>query len=350
MLKYALIASCVTLLSLLLVLPVAAPFSNNVNANAVERPQPSRTTVDGDNELISTLAHNTKMLESAVEHLQEQNSELKSENLKMQKALQKPEGRSGGDHFGLSSPKDSISLAVNKLSTLDEQTSEVFFNRALRVYDYKKDELHNFSWSVPHSAYSKYRNDHTIHGIPTLKGTKSVQYYEQALSSWNELDALARGLRGYSGGDDELYANMVLQVTHQFMFTSTDYTKHPIETFVEGTGDCDSLGIFAAALLKAGGLDGALIYGKAVPKYDGELTIGHALVGVKLDEKPDDHHIEIYSITEGRDVYYVGEPTWEKGIFEDPWNYEIHGSAFGDLAWKEFTGSVVKTPDQRPAR
>lgn len=339
-----------TLLSLLLVLPVAAPFSNNVNANAVERPQPSRTTVDGDNELISTLAHNTKMLESAVEHLQEQNSELKSENLKMQKALQKPEGRSGGDHFGLSSPKDSISLAVNKLSTLDEQTSEVFFNRALRVYDYKKDELHNFSWSVPHSAYSKYRNDHTIHGIPTLKGTKSVQYYEQALSSWNELDALARGLRGYSGGDDELYANMVLQVTHQFMFTSTDYTKHPIETFVEGTGDCDSLGIFAAALLKAGGLDGALIYGKAVPKYDGELTIGHALVGVKLDEKPDDHHIEIYSITEGRDVYYVGEPTWEKGIFEDPWNYEIHGSAFGDLAWKEFTGSVVKTPDQRPAR
>jgi hypothetical protein len=338
----------VTLLSLLLVLPAAAPFSNHVNANAVEKPQPSETTVDGDNEILSTLAHKTEMLEFAIEHLQEQNSELKNENLKMQNALQKPEGQSGGDHFGLSSPKDNTSLVVNKLSILDEQTSEVFFNRALQVYDYKKDELHKFSWSVPYSAYSKYRNDHTIHGIPTIKGTKSVQYYEQALSSWNELDALARGLRGYSGGDDELYANMVLQVTHQFMFTSTDYTKHPIETFVEGTGDCDSLGIFAAALLKAGALDSALIYGKAVSKHNGESTIGHALVGVKLDEKPDDHRSEIYSITEGRDVYYVGEPTWEKGIFEDPWNYEIHGSAFGDLAWKEFTGTVVKTPDQRP--
>jgi hypothetical protein len=332
------------LLPLLLVLPAAAP-SNHINANAVEKSQPSETIADGAKEDVPTLANETKILRAVIEHLQAQNSELKNENLKMQHALQKLTSQPGGDHFGLSGPEDDISLTVSKLSILEEQTSEVIFNRALQVYDYKKDELHNFSWSVPYSAYAKYRNDHTIHGIPTLKGTKSVQYYEQALSSWNELDTLATGLREYSGGDDELYANMVLQVTHQFLFTSTDYTKHPLETFVEGTGDCDSLGIFAAALLKAGGLDSALIYGKAVPKHDG-LAIGHALVGVKLDEEPDDHHNKNYSITEGRDEYYVGEPTWKKGIFEDPWNYEIHGSAIGDLAWKEFAGTVVKTPDR----
>ena len=41
----------------------------------------------------------------------------------------------------------------------------------------------------------------------------------------------------------------------------------------------------------------------------------------------------------------IGEPTWEEGIFENTWNYKIDGSALGELVWKEFSGTIVKTPD-----
>lgn len=343
MFKYALVTFCVTALSFMLLVSAIASFSIKMNADAIEKPHKFEPPVHADSEV--SLEQEMKMQESAIEHLQKENAELKNEILILQETSQKSKGR-GGDHFGDTEPYDYVSTISSKLSILDRQTAEVLFNRELQVYNYKNGELHNFSWSVPYSTYANYRNDHTIHGIPTLKGMKSVEYYEKALSSWHELDELARGLRGYSGGDDELYANIVLQVAHQIMFTPADYTKHPIETFVEGTGDCDSIAVFAAALLKAGGLDSALIFGKAVPNDADAPAIGHALVGVKLDEKPDDHRTDNYTIIEGQDVYYAGEPTWEKGIFEDPWNYEINGSAFGEITWKEFSGTVVKTPDR----
>ena len=93
-------------------------------------------------------------------------------------------------------------------------------------------------------------------------------------------------LRKYSGNDDELYANMVLQVTHQFWYKPTDNTKYPIETFVEGSGDCDTLAVFAAALMKAGGLDSAIIYGTAKGSQEDQLGVGHAMVGVELGQQP----------------------------------------------------------------
>src|SRR2546426_7552442 len=113
------------------------------------------------------------------------------------------------------------------------------------------------------------------HNLPDINSAESIQYYQSSLSTWSDLTKVADLLRKYSGNDDELYANVVLQVTHQFLYKPTDNTKYPIEKFVEGSGDCDTPAVFAAALMKAGELDSAIIYGPAKGSQEDQLGVGH---------------------------------------------------------------------------
>jgi hypothetical protein len=235
-------------------------------------------------------------------------------------------------------------LAPEDAATLRKQTGEIEFYRQFQVFNYKTGEYHSFHWDVPYSSYLSYRDNAAIHYVPKTEGEKTDLYYAQILATWHDLSNLANGLRVYAGDDDEVYANLVLQVTHQFRYVQNDYTKYPIETFVEGSGDCDSLAAFAAALLKAGGLKSAVIYGRATD-YDGEI-VGHALIGVNLQEEPNDHPRQTRSFLSDNGVkYYLAEPVWSSGVFVKPWDYNQHGSSVGDMVWKNFSGTIIRAPE-----
>jgi len=131
------------------------------------------------------------------------------------------------------------------------------------------------------------------------------------------------------------YVVDLLQVSHQFLYKPTDNTKYPIETFVEGSGACDTLAVFAAALMKAG-LDSAIIYDTANGSQEDQLGLGHAMVGVELGQHPDDQLREYYySMTDTNlgKTYYLAEATWGSGVFVKSWDYNIVGSAVGDSPW-----------------
>jgi len=134
-------------------------------------------------------------------------------------------------------------------------------------------------------------------------------------------------------------------VTHQLKYVPTDNTKYPIESFVEGSGDCDTLAVFAAALMKAGGLDTAVLLGTAKGSPEDNAGVGHAMVGVALDQDPDDHCRESFSyVDHGSTRYYLAEATWSDP-FTESWNYDEIGTAVGDNPWAEFSDiGIVKTP------
>ena len=77
---------------------------------------------------------------------------------------------------------------------------------------------------------------------------------------------------------NEQFANAILTLVHQIPYKISN-PKYSIETLVDNFGDCDSLSLLAASIMKAGGLDVVLIH------YTG-INPGHMNVGVYLPNIP----------------------------------------------------------------
>ncbi|MBT0159894.1 carboxypeptidase regulatory-like domain-containing protein [Candidatus Bathyarchaeota archaeon A05DMB-2] len=75
---------------------------------------------------------------------------------------------------------------------------------------------------------------------------------------------------------DEEFANAVLTLVHEIPYVTSD-VKYPVETIVDNQGDCDTVSLLAASILKAGGLDVVLFY---YPKA------AHMNIGIYLPNKP----------------------------------------------------------------
>ncbi|MCW4007560.1 MAG: Ig-like domain-containing protein [Candidatus Bathyarchaeota archaeon] len=109
----------------------------------------------------------------------------------------------------------------------------------------------------------------------------------------------------YSNGED--FANGALMIVHQITYVETKPAKYPVETMVDGQGDCDLFSYIAASIMMAGGLDVVLLY------YE-EQT--HMNIGVHLSSPPEDARENAYYITYSGRRYYIAECTggnWESG-------------------------------------
>lgn len=123
---------------------------------------------------------------------------------------------------------------------------------------------------------------------------------------------LAEGLTIGSKSQEET-AERILQAVQTLKYDNTkesrgfDYIKFPLQTLIEGNGDCEDLAILAAALMKSLGLDVALI---------------------KIDsEKEDIHHISLGVVGNFDGSYYEfkgkkyfsaeARPNWKIGQIPD---------------------------------
>jgi hypothetical protein len=107
--------------------------------------------------------------------------------------------------------------------------------------------------------------------------------------------------------EEEDFANGALMIIHQITYVETTPGKYPVETMVNGQGDCDLFSVIAASVLKAGGLDVVLLY------YANEA---HMNIGVHLSSAPKDARDSVYYFTHDGTKYYVAESTgvnWEDG-------------------------------------
>jgi hypothetical protein len=107
--------------------------------------------------------------------------------------------------------------------------------------------------------------------------------------------------------DDEDFVNGVLIIVHQMEYVETKPPRYPVETIVEGKGDCDVFSDVAASIILAGGLDCALLY------YEKEA---HMNIGVNLSHEPQDARRKVEYVMNDGVRYYVAECTgahWEDG-------------------------------------
>jgi hypothetical protein len=108
--------------------------------------------------------------------------------------------------------------------------------------------------------------------------------------------------------NEEDFTNGVLMMVHQITYVETMPAKYPVETMVDGEGDCDLFSFIAASVMKAGGLDVVLLY------YE-EQT--HMNIGVHLSSAPEDARDSVYYVTHDGTRYYVAECTG--GNWKDGW-------------------------------
>lgn len=107
--------------------------------------------------------------------------------------------------------------------------------------------------------------------------------------------------------NEEDFANGVLMIVRQITYVETAPAKYPVETMVDGKGDCDLFSFIAASVMKAGGLDVVLLY------YEKQT---HMNVGVCLSTAPEDARDTVCYVTYDGTKYYVAECTgesWKEG-------------------------------------
>jgi hypothetical protein len=101
---------------------------------------------------------------------------------------------------------------------------------------------------------------------------------------------------------EEDFANGVLTIVHQIEYEETSPVKYPIETMIDGKGDCDLFSLIAASVAKAGGLDVVLLY------YEQQA---HMNIGIYLSGIPQDARDDTSYVTYDDKQYYMAECTGE---------------------------------------
>ncbi len=167
-------------------------------------------------------------------------------------------------------------------------------------------EYNGVTWThsedVPYELYQYYQSrDHM-----------NREYVDYALSDYDRAYLLnlvssfkeGGGVKGYSDNDNVLNVVAFVQslpYTPDIVSTGADeYPRFPIETLVDGGGDCEDSAILTAALLREMG------YGVVLLKYS-----NHMAVGVKGDDTLSGSHMPF----EGSNYYYVETTAdgWEVG-------------------------------------
>ena len=120
----------------------------------------------------------------------------------------------------------------------------------------------------------------------------------------------------YNNTED--FTNGVLMLVHQISYREIVPGKYPVETFVEGVGDCDLFAYIAASILESGGIPVVLLY------YKNQL---HMEIGVDLGRAPTEARVEVYSVNVQNASYYIAECTgeqWREGwrVGETPIKYQ----------------------------
>ncbi len=120
----------------------------------------------------------------------------------------------------------------------------------------------------------------------------------------------------YNNTED--FTNGVLMLVHQITYQEVIPGRYPVETLVNGYGDCDLFAYIAASILEAGGIPTVLLYYK---------TQQHMEIGVDLGSAPTEARVGTYCINYNGVSYYIGECTgnyWRTGwrIGETPSEYQ----------------------------
>ncbi|OGO02749.1 MAG: hypothetical protein A2Y72_00680 [Chloroflexi bacterium RBG_13_53_26] len=183
-----------------------------------------------------------------------------------------------------------------------------------RYYEWRYDR---HAWEltllIPSELYTYYRG---MERAPTPDYSIYVTHpsdddYIQSLA--DSLNSKAESM-GYSAEEEVNFAASFVQGLDYFDDEEGEYPRYPVETLVDGGGDCEDTSVLAAALLQAMGYDVVLLsFSATTPEGSGHMAVGVALPSVTGGHSYD---------FEGEDYYYL-ETTTVSQAGDIPAEYRI---------------------------
>jgi hypothetical protein len=164
--------------------------------------------------------------------------------------------------------------------------------------------------SIPESFYDYYKKlDHNFYEMKYFSRFVTPELFESMALN-------IRKITDKFSNSDEVFANIVLEIIQQIPYKKSN-VKFPIETLVQNFGDCDSLTVLAASIMKAGGLDVVLFF------YEDNL-VNHMNLGIHLANGTINkiEGVELFSYEWEEKDFFVAETTGEGWkIGRQPKNY-----------------------------
>ena len=170
------------------------------------------------------------------------------------------------------------------------------------------DKTYELNVTIPYSLYQYYnQRSHFLF---------SPQEFPKFITPYTLKPIADRLWQIYNNTED--FTNGVLMLVHQINYEVITPSKYPVETLVDGKGDCDLFVYIAASILEAGGIPVVLLY------YKDKL---HMELAVDLGSPPQDARFPVYSVNSSGVSYYVAESTggkWRQGwrVGEIPSEYQ----------------------------
>jgi hypothetical protein len=203
-----------------------------------------------------------------------------------------------------------IALVVFSLVPLGKtQDQSKAYERSFLLLNHPEGDItYELNITIPQSLYQYY----TLQNHALFSGSDFAKFVTPYT-----LKPIADKLwQIYNNTED--FTNGVLMLVHQISYREIVPGKYPIETFVEGVGDCDLFAYIAASILEAGGIPVVLLY------YRDQL---HMEIGVDLGRAPMDARVEVYSVNVQNVSFYIAECTgekWREGwrVGETPTEYQ----------------------------
>lgn len=200
------------------------------------------------------------------------------------------------------------------------------------VYDYESGKTYTLQYSVRSDVYEGHRTN----VLPKLQiAAGNDQAYAKLVTPDEPvIRAMARDLHDLSGGDEETFTNLALQVAHQQYYSLTPQAKTAVESLVEASGDCDPQAVLVASLIEAADREFddfdadvvLFLYWPYKASDNEEVQWGHMQVGVAIEGSLDDARRGKMKETSAYDykgrTYHVAEPTFERGFnpnWRDGW-------------------------------
>jgi len=171
--------------------------------------------------------------------------------------------------------------------------------------------------TIPRSTYAAYK------GYPHAISTGAVSEYEAFCNidyMWYIAIQIKNSL-GFGANDERVIAAILSFVQdkcdglgglhYQYDPSQMEYPKYPVETLVDGGGDCEDLSILFASLVESIGYQAVLIM---IP------DVSHMIAGIALSSAPAHNNGTVYYLDVGSTRYYTCECTiygWNVGVIDD---------------------------------
>ena len=186
---------------------------------------------------------------------------------------------------------NQLMLQVSSSSSVLNETTRVEFTSKSYNWTFTGHQ-YAITAEIPKSVYDYYR------GLERLPTSDYSVYVSYPLDD-DYLRSIVEKLRVFSnvGGFTEvqrvgLVVSFVQSIPYNNDFLTTgynEYPRYPLETLVDGSGDCEDTSILAASLLKLMGIDAVML------SYPNHMAVGISITNIS----------GTYYVSDGKNYYYV---------------------------------------------